>query len=324
MSPTSAASGELLTSFEGYLRHQRGLSQHTVRAYLGDLRALAAHLGVDKGAASGPDATTGSAARAARTDAVLAAATLADLRGWLGSMAAAGLSRTSLARRGASVRAFYSWAADTGRVESDPAARLASARAATTLPTVLSAEDAARLLDVARTRADDGDPLHLRDWAALELIYASGLRVGEVAALDVTHLDFADRLVRVLGKGGKERMVPFGAPAAQALDTWLERGRPALVVPTTGTALFLGGRGRRVDPRQLREAVHRVCRAAEVEDVAPHALRHSAATHLLAGGSDLRSVQEVLGHASLATTQRYTHVSAERLRAAYHLAHPRA
>ncbi|MDN4475699.1 tyrosine-type recombinase/integrase [Demequina sp. SYSU T00192] len=309
MTSTDAAASELLAAFEGHLRHERGLSGNTVRAYLGDLVNLGAHLGAERGES---------------LDAVLAAVALADLRAWLAAMDGDGLSRTTLARRGAAARAFFAWASDTGRIVPNPALRLASARPATTLPTVLSTSEVETLLDVARTRADDGDPIHLRDWAAVELLYATGMRVGELAGVDLRHLDLDERLVRVVGKGDKERVVPFGVPAAAATTAWLERGRPALVSEGTGSALLLGRRGQRVDQRQVREAVHELCRLADVDEVAPHALRHTAATHLLTGGSDLRSVQEVLGHASLATTQRYTHVSAERLRAAYHLAHPRA
>lgn len=309
MPGTDAAASTLLAAFERHLRHERGLSDHTVRAYRGDLLHLATRLGAGE--------TEG-------VDEALAVATLADLRMWLALMDRDGLSRTTLARRGAAARAFYSWAADTARIVPNPAIRLASARAASTLPTVLSAADVATLLDVARACADDGDPLGLRDWAAVELLYATGMRVGELAGVDVADLDLGERMVRVMGKGSKERVIPFGVPAARALDTWLERGRPALVGPGSGAALLLGRRGQRVNQRQIREAVHRLCRLADVDEVAPHALRHTAATHLLTGGSDLRSVQEVLGHASLSTTQRYTHVSAERLRAAYQLAHPRA
>ncbi|WP_062313037.1 tyrosine-type recombinase/integrase [Demequina rhizosphaerae] len=309
MTSTDAAASELLAAFEGYLRHERGLSGNTVRAYLGDLLNLGAHLGV---------------LRADGIDAALAGVALADLRSWLAAMDGDGLSRTTLARRGAAARAFFAWASDTGRIVPNPALRLASARPATVLPTVLTAAEVETLLGVARTRADDGDPVHLRDWAAVEMLYATGMRVGELAGVDLGDLDLGERLVRVVGKGDKERVVPFGVPAAVATTTWLERGRPALVSEATGSALLLGRRGQRVDQRQVREAVHELCRLAGVDEVAPHALRHTAATHLLTGGSDLRSVQEVLGHASLATTQRYTHVSAERLRAAYHLAHPRA
>ncbi|WP_084129895.1 tyrosine recombinase XerC [Demequina sp. NBRC 110055] len=305
----------LLTRFAGYLRHERGLAENTVRAYRGDLLHLATR---QLGVADAEDVA------GAEIDDALATVTLADLRAWLASMAAEGLSRTTLARRGAAVRSFYAWARIAGALVDDPAARLASARPASTLPEVLGPSDVAAMLEIAQARCDDGDPIHLRDWAAAELLYATGMRVGELAGANLADVDLGERLVRVIGKGNKERVVPFGVPAAEALATWMTQGRPALVREHTDAALFLGRRGNRVDQRQIRDAIHELCRCAGVSDVAPHALRHTAATHLLTGGSDLRSVQEVLGHASLTTTQRYTHVSAERLRATYQLAHPRA
>lgn len=295
----------LLADFAQHLRLRRGLSEHTVRAYVGDIRDLLAY-----------------ARRHGRTE--LAQLDLDVLRGWLAAMATARRSRATLARRGAAARTFFAWAHRDGRIASDPAVRLASPRPAVTIPTVLSVEDAATLIDTAARQAEDGDPVHLRDWAVLELLYATGVRVGELCGADVVDVDLQTRTLRVLGKGGTERMVPFGRPAADAVARWLDRGRPALTRPDGPAALLLGRRGGRVDQRQLRAAVHTAAARAGVADVSPHALRHSAATHLLAGGSDLRSVQEVLGHASLATTQRYTHVTAERLRSSYQLAHPRA
>lgn len=305
-----ALTSTMLGDFERYLRHQRGLSENTVRAYHGDLAHLAGYI-ASKG---GP----------ADTDVALSGTTLADLRAWLASMASAGLSRTTLARRGAAIRAFFGWAVDTERVASNPAMRLASARPAVTVPTVISPADVISMLTTAEKRCDDGDPMNLRDWAAAELLYATGMRVGELASLDIRDVNLDERLVRVFGKGSKERVVPFGIPAARAVRAWLDRGRDALRSADADAALFLGRRGHRVNQRQVREAIHELCRIAGVDDLAPHGLRHTAATHLLSGGSDLRSVQEVLGHASLTTTQRYTHVSAERLRATYQLAHPRA
>jgi integrase/recombinase XerC len=301
----------MLADFERYLRHQRGLSENTVRAYHGDLMHLAAFVSATSGTGVG-------------IDDALSATTLGDLRAWLSAMSEDGLSRTTLARRGAACRAFYGWAVDAGRVPTNPALRLASARPSVTVPTVITADAVVTLLKVAEERCDDSDPISLRDWAAAELLYATGMRVGELAGLDVRDVDFEQRLVRVLGKGAKERVIPFGVPAKRALLEWLGRGRPQLVRSSTDGALFLGQRGRRVDQRQVRAAIHELCQAAGIDDIAPHGLRHTAATHLLTGGSDLRSVQEVLGHASLTTTQRYTHVSAERLRATYQLAHPRA
>jgi len=307
VAPQSVSLESALADFDSHLRAQRRLSEHTVRAYRGDLGQL-----FDFAAESG-------VTRLEEID-------LGLLRAWLATMSARSLSRATLARRGAAVRTFFEWACRAGRVSSDPAARLVSARPDRTLPTVLTADDAATFLDTARSRVDedDPDPVHLRDWAALELLYATGVRVGELVGADVDDVDLDANTLRVLGKGGRERVVPFGIPAARAVRTWIERGRPELAGPTSARALFLGRRGNRVDVRQVREVAYRVARMAGVEELSPHALRHSAATHLLEGGSDLRTVQEVLGHSSLATTQRYTHVTAERLRSSYQQAHPRA
>lgn len=308
MSPTTDPRAALLADFSAYVEHERGLSPHTVRAYMSDLIHLARFTDAD-------DAP----------DSVLAAVTLATLRGWLAAQAEDGLSRTTLARRGAAARSFYTWAMESGRLESNPAARLSSARASVTVPVVLTPTAMVTMLEAAEARCAGGDPLDLRDWAAAEMLYATGMRVGELAAVDMADLNFGERLVRVMGKGAKERIVPFGVPAARAARMWLDHGRPMLAVESAPSPAFLVGRqGRRVDQRQVREAIHRLAAAAGVADIAPHGLRHTAATHLVNGGSDLRSVQEVLGHASLSTTQRYTHVTAERLRASYELAHPRA
>lgn len=296
---------QLRSDFALHLRAQRGLSEHTVRAYLGDLDHL-----LDHAARHG----------VARLDGV----DLAALRGWLASMSSAERSRATIARRTAAARTFFRWATHTSRVAADPTLRLANARAASVLPTVLAVEPVVRMLDAARDLAAEGDPIHLRDWAAVELLYATGARVGELCGADVDDVDLSELTLRVLGKGGKERVVPFGRPAARAVQAWLTSGRPALVHEGSPHALLLGRRGGRVDQRQVRAVVHGLAELVGVDDVAPHALRHTAATHLLEGGSDLRTVQEILGHASLSTTQRYTHVSAERLRSAFQLAHPRA
>ncbi|AEG43966.1 tyrosine recombinase XerC [Isoptericola variabilis] len=307
--PLPDALARALDGFLAHLDHQRGLSAHTRRAYRADVAALlryAARHGADE----------------------LQRVDLGVLRSWLAAQSDRGLARSTLARRGAAARAFLRWAHRTGLLATDPSARLASPKVPRTLPTVLTPEAAGRLLDVARDDAAAADPddrpAALRAWAAAELLYGSGIRVGELVAVDVDDVDPSERLVRVLGKGGKERVVPFGVPAARAVTAWLEEGRPAVARAATGPALLVGDRGGRWGQRQVREAVHRLAARAGVDDVAPHALRHSAATHLLAGGSDLRSVQEVLGHADLATTQRYTHVDAERLRRVYAQAFPRA
>ncbi|MBD8079287.1 tyrosine recombinase XerC [Cellulosimicrobium arenosum] len=298
-----------LDDFVGHLEVSRGVSRHTARAYRGDVASMLQHAARD-GVGELDDVD------------------LARLRSWLTTLSEQGLARSTLARRGAAVRVFFSWARHDGRVAADPAARLASPRVVRALPTVLAEDAAARMLDIARDAARDAaaedEPARLREWAAAELLYGAGVRVGELVGADVDSLDPDARTVRVVGKGDKERVVPFGVPAARAAAAWLERGRPALVGVRSGAALLLGDRGGRWGQRQVRDAVHRLARAAGVEDVAPHDLRHSAATHLLAGGSDLRSVQEILGHSSLATTQRYTHVTAERLRSSYEQAFPRA
>ncbi|PJI94428.1 tyrosine recombinase XerC [Luteimicrobium subarcticum] len=294
-----------LGRFTEQLALVRGLSPHTVRAYHDDVRAL------------GDFARRRGAPRPQDVDLDL-------LRAWLAWQASRGLSRATLARRGASVREFYAWALRDGLVAVDPSTRLQSPRVDRTLPTVLSVDAAQTLVEHAEQEARSGDAADLRAWATVELLYATGVRVGELVSVDVDDVDRGTRTVRVLGKGGKERVVPYGAPADRALTAWLGAGRPALVTERSGAALLLGDRGGRWDQRQARTTVHRLAVSAGVPDLAPHALRHTAATHLLAGGADLRSVQEVLGHTSLATTQRYTHVSADRLRASYLQAFPRA
>lgn len=304
--PLPGQAQDALEEFARHLRSERGRSEHTERAYVGDVRSL---LGF-------------AAARGAPPPDQL---DLALLRSWLASMTGAGLARATIARRSAAARAFCAWAARTGRIPHDPALRLASPRRERTLPGVLAQSQASALLEIAQLAADDGDPLRLRDRAALELLYASGIRVGELVGLDVDDVDLQRRSLRVLGKGAKERVVPFGQPAARAVVDWLDRGRPLLATGGSAAALLLGRRGRRADPRQVRAAVHAlVAHVAGAQDIGPHGLRHSAATHLLEGGADLRAVQELLGHATLQTTQIYTHVSVERLKATYEQAHPRA
>jgi integrase/recombinase XerC len=256
-----------------------------------------------------------------------------------------------MARRAAAARGFTAWATREGLLATDPGSLLATPRSGRTLPGVLRQDEAGALLDLAAYRVDhtDRDPsvrdelgqdvpagpdaeptevdraVRLRDLAVLEVLYASGIRVGELCGLDVDDVDDARRVLRVMGKGARERTVPIGLPAVTALNGWLSRGRPVLAGSGSGEALFLGRRGRRVDPRTVRRAVHEMLAAVPgAPHLGPHGIRHSAATHLLEGGADLRSVQELLGHATLATTQIYTHVSVDRLKATYDQAHPRA
>jgi integrase/recombinase XerC len=247
------------------------------------------------------------------------------LRSWLARQATSGGARSTLARRAAAARTFTAWLVRTGRATTDAGALLATPRAGRTLPAVLRQDEASALLDHAAVAADDESPTGVRDVAVLEVLYASGIRVSELCGLDIDDVDWSRRVLRVLGKGDKERMVPIGLPAVQALERWLGGARGTLAGSTSGPALFLGARGRRIDPRTVRRLVHELlAQVPGAPDLGPHGLRHSAATHLLEGGADLRSVQELLGHATLATTQIYTHVSVDRLKATYDQAHPRA
>jgi len=338
----------LVDDFVRYLRSERSRSEHTIRAYASDVANLGRHLAECHGPPA-PDADDAGAQQSgsanqdssgstkpmeptdSRTrvdprvvDAALAEATLADLRSWLSVQSQRGAARSTIARRAAAARTFFRWALRTDRLAADPSLRLVAPKRHGRLPAVLRQSDAAGLLDVAAVAADDEDPVHIRNRAILELLYASGIRVGELVAIDVADLDLSTNVVRVTGKGAKERVVPFGLPARRAVDAWLGH-RSRLVTAESGAALFLGRRGRRVDPRQVREVVHALlAHVPDAPDLGPHGLRHSAATHLLEGGADLRVVQELLGHASLATTQLYTHVSVDRLRRSYEQAHPRA
>jgi integrase/recombinase XerC len=295
---------EVITRFGEHLALELGRSEHTVRAYVGDLESLA-------GFARDRDIHDPSEL------------TLLTLRGWLADQERRGLSRSTLARRSASARVFTEWACERGILDADVAARLASPKREHRLPAVLTADQAVAVIDAASAVADS--PLGLRDVAILEVLYATGIRVGELVGLDVDGIDRTRRTLRVLGKGGRERTVPFGQPAERALGAWLDEGRGALLTAASGPAAFLGARGRRIDPRTVRAVVHRTVGAVEgAADIGPHGWRHTSATHVLEGGADLRAVQEILGHASLATTQIYTHVSVERLRKSYEQAHPRA
>jgi integrase/recombinase XerC len=300
------AMSEVLAAYERHLVSERDLTPHTVRAYLGDIVSMLEH-----------------AAMLGHVD--VGTLDVRTLRSWLAKQQTMGKARTTMARRATAVRVFTAWAQRTGRADADPGALLGSPKAHRTLPSALRQDEARGLLEAAAARADDGGPVGLRDVAILELLYATGIRVGELCGLDVDDVDRERRVVRVLGKGRKERSVPYGRPADTAVSAWIMAGRPALAVPGSGAALFLGVRGRRIDQRAVRSMVHaRLADVPGAPDLGPHGLRHTAATHLLEGGADLRTVQELLGHASLATTQIYTHVTTDRLRQAYRQAHPRA
>ncbi|BBY21568.1 tyrosine recombinase XerC [Mycobacterium stomatepiae] len=295
----------ILEEFDEYLELQCLRSAHTRRAYLGDVRSLFAFLD-ERGAA-------------------LKDLSLPLLRTWLSSGAVAGAARTTLARRTSAVKTFTAWALRRGLLTVDPGARLQVPKAHRTLPAVLRQDQARDAMAAAKSGAEQGDPLALRDRLIVEMLYATGIRVSELCGLDIDDVDTRYRTVRVLGKGNKQRTAPFGVPAADALQAWLADGRPTLATADSGPALLLGARGRRLDVRQARTVVHQTIAAVDgAPDMGPHGLRHSAATHLLEGGADLRVVQELLGHSSLATTQLYTHVAVSRLRAVHDQAHPRA
>lgn len=300
----------LVDLFARHLRAERGRSEHTVRAYVGDAASLIAH--ADRLGAQIP-----------------AGIDLATMRSWLALMRTRGGARASLARRGSAARTFTAFLHSRGLIEVDPGPLLASPRSLRPLPHPLTQGAMQEALTSTEERADrvdvEGHVLAVRDAALLELLYATGARIGEICSLDLDRIDAGRHVVRVIGKGSKERAIPYGMPAHRALERWLREGRPRLATDASGPAVFLGAKGGRLDQRVARRQVNAMTgQGVDGRGVSPHALRHTAATHLVEGGADLRSVQELLGHASLASTQLYTHVTPERLRASYEQAHPRA
>jgi integrase/recombinase XerC len=298
---------EILKAFNRHLTSERDLSVHTVRAYIGDLESLLAHL------------------ETLKVDEI-AQLELIHLRSWLANQQIKGGARTSLSRRITSIRLFTKWAVKNNYLAKDVGTTLATPKGHRILPDVLEIDEAKTAMDSLATRAtEEQTPLSLRDVAIVEMLYATGARVGELCGLDFNDVDYDRQTIRVLGKGNKERTIPFGNPALRALTSWLKQGRDQIAQSQSGDAVFIGARGKRIDQRTVRTVVYEALSAIEgIERMGPHALRHSAATHLLEGGADLRTVQEILGHASLATTQIYTHVSTERLQKAFKQAHPRA
>jgi integrase/recombinase XerC len=298
---------KLIAAFSRHLEVERSLSVHTIRAYLGDLESLLTHLEV-----------------IGVSD--ISQLELVHLRSWLANQQVKGGARTTLSRRAVSVRLFTKWAVKNKYLAKDVAATLATPKGHRTLPEVLEVADAKTAMDSLATRAaEEETPISLRDVAMVELLYATGARVAELCGLDLSDIDYDRQTIRVLGKGNKERTIPLGNPAMRALNLWLKDGRDSVKNKQSENAVFLGARGKRIDQRTVRTVVYNALEAIEgIERMGPHALRHSAATHLLEGGADLRTVQEILGHASLATTQIYTHVSTERLQKAFKQAHPRA
>ena len=297
----------LLNNFERHLTIERNLSVHSIRAYLGDLRSLIIYL-----------------EKLGLTN--ISFLELAHLRSWLANQNVRGGARTTISRRAVSVRLFTKWAFKNNYLASDVGASLATPKGHRTLPGVLDVNSATLAMDFLASRASDNEsPLSLRDVAMVELLYATGARVSELCGLDLDDIDFNRNTIRVLGKGNKERTIPMCKPAINALQVWLSKGRENLATQLSAKAVFLGARGGRIDQRTVRSVVYEALSAIEgIERMGPHGLRHSAATHLLEGGADLRTVQEILGHASLATTQIYTHVSTQRLHKVFKNAHPRA
>ena len=288
-----------IEAFVQYLNRERSLSDNTIRAYFGDLQSLSNHL-------------------TALKIEDISKLNISHLRSWLANQQTKGASRTTLSRRATSIKLFTKWAFKEGLLPSDVGANLATPKAHRVLPEILDVKSADLAMKSLETVAEEtGELTAIRNLAMVELLYATGARVSELCGLDLKDVDYERQTIRVIGKGNKERVIPVGRPAIAALEKWLVV-RPQLANQSSGNAIFLGARGKRIDQRQVREVVYKTI------ELGPHALRHSAATHLLEGGADLRTVQEILGHASLTTTQIYTHVSAERLHSAFKQAHPRA
>lgn len=328
---SSTEASDLSDRYIDYLRSNKGLGSRTLRAYRVDVLQCLEWCGVNDLSDLNSVSTS----------------VLRQWMYWLNKNHA----RSSLARKVVAVRGFFAWTTHVGLISANPAQILNTPKIANELPTVLDEAQAEKLLDCAEDRSEDyavdkssatehqeNTPLKsqiktkqeyaiaLRNAAILELLYATGMRVGELTGLNVQDMDFENHTVKVTGKGNKQRVVPFGVPAAKACKKWLDYGRSALQEKSAASsqALFLGVRAKRIDQRVVRDIVHAAAAAANVPDVAPHALRHSAATHMLNGGADLREVQELLGHSSLNTTQRYTHVSIQALKQRYSQAFPRA
>ena len=298
---------ELAEAYRTHLVSERNLSENSIRAYLADLDSLLLHIN-----------------RLGVTE--FSQLELNHIRSWLANLHIKGAARSSITRRVVSIRAFTYWGARSGWLSRDIGKDLIAPKPERALPEVLDIDCAGLALQALAARAEEeGSASALRDLAIVEVLYASGIRISELVGLDLGDIDRDRSTIRVMGKGGKERIVPLGAPAIAAVDTWISKGRAELLSQASGSALFVGSRGKRIDQRVARSVVYQAMGAINSDrKLGPHTLRHSAATHLLEGGADLRTVQEILGHSSLATTQIYTHVSQERIRKAYEQAHPRA
>ena len=299
---------DVVKNFVTYLEIEKNRSPNTVRTYKTDLELF-----LEFASATGIKN--------------LDSLELNTFRLWLADQKKKGSSNSTISRRSSTVRVFSTWAFQKGLIKTDPAVRLISPKVNRTLPNVLAQKQASNLLQTASNLDDEENSvtIRMRDHAVLEVLYSSGIRVSELTGLDIKDLDFTRCTMRVIGKGNKERVVPFGQPAKEAIQTYLSKARTELANEKSGNALFLGTRGKRLDTRQVRRILtNAIARVEGLVNVSPHDLRHSAATHMLEGGADLRIVQELLGHSSLATTQKYTHVTIERLREVFANAHPRA
>ena len=298
---------ELERAYGEHLRIERNLSENSVRAYLADLESMLTHineLGITE----------------------FSQLELNHLRSWLANLQVRGAARSSITRRVVSIRAFTYWGARNGWLSKDIGRDLVAPKPEQILPEILDIDSALEVIAYLEQRAaEETTATSVRDLAIVEVLYGSGIRVSELVNLDLVDIDHERLTIRVIGKGDKERIVPLGIPALRAIDRWLIEGRPNLSNSSSGGALFIGSRGKRIDQRVVRDVVYDATEAIGRDlKLGPHALRHSAATHLLEGGADLRTVQEILGHSSLSTTQIYTHVTEERLKRAYEQAHPRA
>ncbi|WP_314082857.1 tyrosine recombinase XerC [uncultured Rothia sp.] len=300
----------IIERFERFLRYEKHRSEETIRSYVSDLEGFFGYV----------------ARRGVRhVDSIDASL----IREWFGSLHLRRAARSTVARRGSTLRTFFSWAQEEELVQANPTRGMSTPKRESHLPPVLSRDQMSQLIEnVQRQRAEDPrNPRLLRLEAVVEVLYASGMRISELTGLDLQSIDRVNKTVRVLGKGNKERVVPLGTPALKALNRWVSKGRPQWIPEGSSgvTALFIGPRGGRANARQIREDLTRLLRTVEnTQASGAHVLRHSAATHLVDGGADIRSVQELLGHSSLATTQIYTHVSMRRLAETYARAHPRA
>lgn len=298
---------ELERAYGEHLRNERNLSENSVRAYLADLESMLTHIN-EMGITE------------------FSQLELNHLRSWLANLQVRGAARSSITRRVVSIRAFTYWGARNGWLTKDIGRDLVAPKPERTLPEILDIDAASEVIAYLENRAaDENTSNSFRDLAIVEVLYGSGIRVSELVGLDLGDIDRERNTLRVIGKGDKERIVPLGNPAMRAVERWLSHGRPKCENSFSGSALFIGSRGKRIDQRVVRDIVYEATEALGRDlKLGPHALRHSAATHLLEGGADLRTVQEILGHSSLSTTQIYTHVTEERLKKAYEQAHPRA